>query len=180
MQTSAFSRMRADMVDKQVVARGVYSLPVLEAMRAVPREVFVPQPLREFAYEDVRIPVALGQQLPRPSMVGVMLAALELRGTERVLEIGTGSGYVTALLSHLAQGVHSIEPQGPAAAAAAAWPSGLPCCSRWPRASGQCAPRCWTLGARCSQTACCASWMKCAPRSLKEPPSKLCLLLELL
>ena len=92
MQTSVFSRMRADMVDKQVVARGVYSLPVLEAMRVVPREVFVPESLREFAYEDVRLPVALRQQLPHPSMVGVMLAALELRGTERVLEIGAGPG----------------------------------------------------------------------------------------
>ena len=119
MQISAFSRMRADMVDNQVVARGVYALPVLEAMRTVPREVFVPEPLREFAYADVRLPVTLGQHLPRPSMVGVMLAALDLRGTERVLEIGTGAGYVTALLSRLAQDVRSIEPQGPAAAAAA-------------------------------------------------------------
>jgi protein-L-isoaspartate(D-aspartate) O-methyltransferase len=120
MNSSDTATSRADMVETQVAGRGVRAASVLNALRAVPREVFVPEHLREFAYEDARLPLAEGRTIPRPRIVGAMIEALGLRGGEKVLEVGTGSGYVTAVLGRIAKSVHSVEPIGKLALAAAA------------------------------------------------------------
>src|SRR5208337_4253947 len=88
--------------------RGVRSELVLNAMRSVPRESFVPAQLREFAYEDAPLPIEEGQTIPQPYIVAFMTAALALRGGEKVLEIGTGSGYAAAVLSELAADVSTV------------------------------------------------------------------------
>jgi len=127
MDSIDFAQSRTDMVDQQIVGRGVYARRVLQAMRAVPREQFVPSVMREFAYDDVPLSIAPGQLLPRPGAVAVMLAALDVQANDKVLEIGTGTGYVTALLSRLAHAVCSVEPEERPAAAAAATLRSLAC-----------------------------------------------------
>lgn len=82
---------------------------VIEAMQRVPREAFVPEDLRGAAYENRPLPIGSGQTISQPLMVALMTAALQLKGDERVLEVGTGSGYQAAVLSHLARGVISVE-----------------------------------------------------------------------
>lgn len=82
---------------------------VLTAMENVPREVFVPSASRNVAYEDVPLPIAMGQTISQPYIVGLMTEALELAGWERVLEVGTGCGYQAAILANLAQWVVSVE-----------------------------------------------------------------------
>ena len=86
------------MVEKAIVARGVRSELVLAAMRSVPREAFLPHQLREFAYTDCPLPIEEGQTISQPYIVAFMTEALALQGGERVLEIGTGSGYAAAIL----------------------------------------------------------------------------------
>ena len=103
---------REAMVEDQVRARGVRSPRVLEAMRQVPREAFVPQDLREFAYEDTALPIGAGQTITPPGVVAMMIEALDLKGGERVLDIGTGSGYAAAVLARIAAAVYSIERIG--------------------------------------------------------------------
>jgi protein-L-isoaspartate(D-aspartate) O-methyltransferase len=97
------------MVQKQLAARGLKDARVLEAMTWVPREEFVPAAYRTQAYEDRPLPIGEGQTISQPYIVAVTLAALELSASSKVLEIGTGSGYQTALLSRLASRVYSIE-----------------------------------------------------------------------
>src|SRR5436853_7569573 len=104
-----FAKFREDMVKRQIILRGVRSPPVLEAMRTVPREAFLPQSLREFAYEDSPLPIEAEQTISQPYIVAFMIEALELQGGERVLEIGTGSGYAAAVLSRIAGDVYTIE-----------------------------------------------------------------------
>jgi protein-L-isoaspartate(D-aspartate) O-methyltransferase len=91
------------------IARVVHNPRIVEAMRAVPREQFVPGPFRRFAYEDSALPIGEGQTISQPSLVATMTDALGLHGTEHVLEVGTGSGYQAALLSHLARDVVTVE-----------------------------------------------------------------------
>jgi len=100
---------RADMVDRQLRARGIRSETVLEVMGGVPRERFLPSGQRHRAYRDQALPISQGQTLSQPYMVAVMTEALKLRPSDRVLEIGTGSGYQTAVLSPLASEVFSLE-----------------------------------------------------------------------
>src|SRR5215469_12380006 len=88
---------------------GVHDRKVLAAFAATPRESFVNETLLDQAYADLALPTALGQTISQPLMVAVMTQALRLSGRERVLEIGTGSGYQTAILSHLSAHVYSIE-----------------------------------------------------------------------
>jgi protein-L-isoaspartate(D-aspartate) O-methyltransferase len=97
------------MIDTQIRKRGVSSVPVLEAMAAVPRHEFVPLRFRNDAYADKPLPIGEGQTISQPYMVAAMTEALELTGCERVLEIGTGSGYQAAVLSHLASQVITVE-----------------------------------------------------------------------
>jgi protein-L-isoaspartate(D-aspartate) O-methyltransferase len=108
----AFSKLRREMVEKAIVARGVRSELVLSAMRSVPREAFLPQPLREFAYTDSPLPIEEGQTISQPYIVAFMTEALALQGGETVLEIGTGSGYAAAILAEIAGDVYTIERIG--------------------------------------------------------------------
>ncbi|SFG73024.1 protein-L-isoaspartate(D-aspartate) O-methyltransferase [Palleronia marisminoris] len=97
------------MVTRQIERRGVRDRHVLEAMRTVPREVFVDPGMEEFAYEDRPLPIGDGQTISQPYIVGLMIEAAELRPGDRVLEIGAGSGYAAAVLSRIATSVHAIE-----------------------------------------------------------------------
>lgn len=104
-----FAARRAEMVDRDIAARGVDDARVLAAMRAVPRERFVPDSRRDEACADHPLPIGDGQTISQPYIVARMSAALQLRGGERVLEIGTGSGYAAAVLARLAAEVHTVE-----------------------------------------------------------------------
>ena len=115
-----FAKLRDSMVDLQIARRGVRSHLVLDAMRTVPREAFLPEPLREFAYEDAPLPIAEGQTISQPYIVALMTDALALEGGEKVLEIGTGSGYAAAILSRIARNVYTVERIGQLAEKAAA------------------------------------------------------------
>ena len=97
------------MVELQLRSRGIDDERVLEAMERVPREEFVPPGLRARAYDDAALPIGAGQTISQPYMVARICAELALRGHERVLDVGTGSGYQAAVLAALAAEVHSIE-----------------------------------------------------------------------
>jgi protein-L-isoaspartate(D-aspartate) O-methyltransferase len=103
------------MVQEQLQQREVRDARVLDAMERVPRHLFVPEPLREHAYEDKPQPIGREQTISQPLMVGLMTQLLELSGRESVLEVGTGSGYQTAILAELALRVTSIERHPPLA-----------------------------------------------------------------
>ena len=100
---------RAEMVERQLIARGISDERVLSAMKKVPRHLFVPEDLRSCAYEDRALPIGEEQTISQPYMVAIMTELLELKGGEKVLEIGTGSGYQAAILSELAGEVFTIE-----------------------------------------------------------------------
>ena len=104
-----FSALRARMIEEQIFARGVRDEKVLEAMGRVPRELFVPEELREYAYEDRPLPIPGGQTISQPYIVAFMVEALGLEGGERVLEVGAGSGYAAAVLAEIAGEVYAIE-----------------------------------------------------------------------
>ncbi len=104
-----FARQREQMVERQIAARGVRSEAVLDAMRRVRREGFLPSYLGEFAYEDTPLPIEEEQTISQPYIVAFMIEALELEGHERVLEVGTGSGYAAAVLAEVAEDVYTIE-----------------------------------------------------------------------
>jgi protein-L-isoaspartate(D-aspartate) O-methyltransferase len=97
------------MVEEQLRARDVADQRVLAAMERVPRELFVPEELRDRAYDDVALPLGGGQTISQPYMVAKICEALALHGDERVLDVGTGSGYQAAVLAELAAEVHTIE-----------------------------------------------------------------------
>lgn len=107
--TDRFTREREEMVEFQVRARGVRDERVLAAMRKVPRHLFVPKGFERAAYEDRPLPIGEGQTISQPYIVAVMTEQLELQPQDRVLEVGTGSGYQAALLAELAGSVVSIE-----------------------------------------------------------------------
>ncbi|HXH07426.1 MAG TPA: protein-L-isoaspartate(D-aspartate) O-methyltransferase [Vicinamibacterales bacterium] len=104
-----FEALRARMVDTQIAARGITDPRVLEAMRRVPRHLFVPPALAASAYEDRPLPIGEGQTISQPYMVAAMTAALAPPPEARILEVGTGSGYQAAVLAQLAREVVSIE-----------------------------------------------------------------------
>ncbi|HEY2074297.1 MAG TPA: protein-L-isoaspartate(D-aspartate) O-methyltransferase [Gaiellaceae bacterium] len=100
---------REAMVAQQLEARGISDERVLDAMARVPRERFVPEELRDHAYDDAALPIGEGQTISQPYMVARICEELGLHGGERVLDVGTGSGYQAAVLAELAAEVHSIE-----------------------------------------------------------------------
>jgi protein-L-isoaspartate(D-aspartate) O-methyltransferase len=104
-----FRSSREEMVDRQIAARGVLNPRVLDAMRAIPRHLFVPEPYIRSAYEDRPLPIGEGQTISQPYIVAVMTELLEPREGDRMLEIGAGSGYQAAILSRLVKKVTSIE-----------------------------------------------------------------------
>lgn len=103
------STARELMVDRHIRARGVRDPRVLEALSSVPREMFVPPHLTEVAYADRPLAIEAGQTISQPYIVAVMTEALDLEPTDRVLEIGTGSGYAAAVLARIAKQVYTIE-----------------------------------------------------------------------
>jgi protein-L-isoaspartate(D-aspartate) O-methyltransferase len=107
MSDSQLQRER--MIQRQIAARGVCDPFTLEAMRRIPREEFVAAPLREFAYEDSPLPIEAGQTISQPYIVALMIAEAQIRPGERVLEIGTGSGYAAAVMATIAAKVYAIE-----------------------------------------------------------------------
>ncbi|MGH7388839.1 MAG: protein-L-isoaspartate(D-aspartate) O-methyltransferase [Candidatus Rokuibacteriota bacterium] len=126
-------RDRLRMVEDQVARRGVTDARVLDAMRRVPRHLFVEEALRERAYGDHPLPIGEGQTISQPYIVGLMTSLLELTGSEKVLEVGTGSGYQTAVLALLARRVCSIERLGGLATRARAVLEGLGSTNVWIR-----------------------------------------------
>jgi len=115
-----FAVRRQEMIEKQLRRRGVTDVAVLAAMAAVPRHEFVPEELRSNAYEDVPLPIGGGQTISQPYIVAAMTAALHLRPSDRVLEIGTGCGYQAAVLACLTKEVFTIERRAELASSASA------------------------------------------------------------
>jgi protein-L-isoaspartate(D-aspartate) O-methyltransferase len=109
LDSKKFERWREDMVKKQIEARGVTDPKVLEAMRKVPRHLFVSEALMEQAYGDFPLPIGEQQTISQPYIVAEMTQALQLKKDDRVLEIGTGSGYQAAILSQIVAKVYTIE-----------------------------------------------------------------------
>src|ERR1700686_2190584 len=124
-QRDYFQAERERMVRTQLAERGIREVRVLDAMSGVPRHEFVPETLRQEAYEDHPLPIGEGQTISQPYIVAAMLEHLALRSGDCVLEVGTGSGYVTALLSLLCAEVYSIERHARLAAAAESTLRGL-------------------------------------------------------
>jgi protein-L-isoaspartate(D-aspartate) O-methyltransferase len=104
-----YEAARELMVQSQLEARGITDPRVLQAMRKVPRHLFVPEPIRYKAYDDMALSIGEGQTISQPYMVALMTELLCLRGTEKVLEVGTGSGYQAAVLAELAREVYTVE-----------------------------------------------------------------------
>ncbi len=104
-----YSKLRERMVQRQIAGRGVRSEKVLNAMRKVPRERFLPKGQGVWAYDDAPLPIGDGQTISQPYIVAYMTEALALDGGEKVLEIGTGSGYAAAVLAEIAADVYTIE-----------------------------------------------------------------------
>jgi len=102
-------KARLKMVEGQIVARGIADARVLEAMRKIPRHLFIEEALSDRAYDDSALPIGEKQTISQPFIVALMTQALALQATDKVLEIGTGSGYQTAILAELAARVYSIE-----------------------------------------------------------------------
>jgi protein-L-isoaspartate(D-aspartate) O-methyltransferase len=106
---AGYSKLREYMVRDQIARRGVISEKVLAAMRKVPRERFLPVGQADYAYDDTPLPIGDGQTISQPYIVAYMAEALTLKGGEKVLEIGTGSGYAAAILAEIAAEVYTIE-----------------------------------------------------------------------
>lgn len=108
-----FVTMREQMVTVQLQEREIIDDAVLDAMRTVPRHVFVPKRFQRYAYADIPLPILAGQTISQPYVVAYMLSALRLQPTDRALEVGTGSGYAAALLGAMVREVHTVERHKP-------------------------------------------------------------------
>jgi protein-L-isoaspartate(D-aspartate) O-methyltransferase len=104
-----FARQRQEMIDRQIRARGIRDEAILAALAEVPRERFVLDAYRHAAYDDTPLPIPGEQTISQPYVVALMMRALDLRPEDKVLEIGAGSGYATALLSRIVREVHGVE-----------------------------------------------------------------------
>lgn len=109
MSNSDMENLRFEMVETQLVQRGIRDQRLLDVMKRLPREIFLPADLTHQAYQDRALPVELGQTISQPYIVACMTQALELEPHHRVLEIGTGTGYQTAILAYLAEKIYSVE-----------------------------------------------------------------------
>jgi protein-L-isoaspartate(D-aspartate) O-methyltransferase len=109
MLASNFEKVRARMVEEQLLPRSIHDQKTLEAMRKVPRHLFVEDAMKNQAYGDSPLPIGRGQTISQPYIVALMTQALGLKGHERVLEIGTGSGYQAAILSQICEKVYTVE-----------------------------------------------------------------------
>ena len=109
MLASDFEKARARMVEEQLIPRSIHNQKTLEAMGKVPRHLFVEDALKNQAYGDFPLPIGRGQTISQPYIVALMTQALGLKGHERVLEIGTGSGYQAAILSQVCEKVYTVE-----------------------------------------------------------------------
>lgn len=105
----SYATIRLRMVEEQLKPRGIYDEPTLKAMSEVPRHLFVEEAMRARAYGDYPLPIAAGQTISQPYIVAKMTELLQLSGHERVLEIGTGSGYQAAILSRMCERVYTVE-----------------------------------------------------------------------
>ncbi|MCD6419721.1 MAG: protein-L-isoaspartate(D-aspartate) O-methyltransferase [Synergistetes bacterium] len=108
-ELKGWQRLAQEMVETQIAKRGIKDERVLAAMANLPRHLFVPPRLRDSAYDDTPLPIGMGQTISQPYMVALMTELLALKGDERVLEIGTGSGYQTAVLCKLCAQVYTVE-----------------------------------------------------------------------
>ncbi len=106
---AVYAARRERMVAEQIEDRGVRDTAVLRAMRLVPRHLFVTLPYQQFAYDDTPLPIPAGQTISQPYIVAYMIAALKLQPVDRVLDVGTGSGYAAAVLSRIVAEVYTIE-----------------------------------------------------------------------
>ncbi|MCL4378482.1 MAG: protein-L-isoaspartate(D-aspartate) O-methyltransferase [Actinobacteria bacterium] len=104
-----YELLRNDMINYQIVARGITDKKVIQAMKKVPREEFIDDDAKDEAYEDRPLPVGFGQTISQPYIVALMTESLELEGNEKVLEVGTGSGYQAAILAEIVKNVYTIE-----------------------------------------------------------------------
>lgn len=104
-----FDKLKASMITEQLITRDISDKAVLEAFRKVSRHEFVPEELRQSAYNDYPLPIGENQTISQPYMVALMTEYLKLKGSEKVLEIGTGSGYQAAILGEIAKEVYSVE-----------------------------------------------------------------------
>jgi protein-L-isoaspartate(D-aspartate) O-methyltransferase len=120
---------RHSMIEHDLRGRGIHDARVLDAISRIPRELFVPEKYASSAYDDNPLPIGMGQTISQPYIVALMTQLLELSGSESVLEIGTGSGYQTALLSELAGRVYTIERFGELSEQAQAVLAKLDCCN---------------------------------------------------
>lgn len=109
LATNGYEKARARMVDEQIVARGITNERVLAAMRSVPRHLFIEEALWPQAYGDFPLPIGQGQTISQPSIVALMTQLLGLTGSEKVLEIGTGCGYQSAILATMCEQVYTVE-----------------------------------------------------------------------
>ena len=114
-----FAALREEMVRRQIEGRGIRNPHLLQAMREVPREAFVPAPLAGYAYEDSPLPIEADQTISQPYIVALMIEAAEIAPGDRVLEIGAGSGYAAAVIGRIAGEVIGVERHGELAALAA-------------------------------------------------------------
>ncbi len=101
--------LRLKMIETQLIPRGINDKNVLKAMKKIPRDIFVPKEYKDKAYEDHPLPIGTGQTISQPYIVALMTQVLELTGKEKVLEIGTGSGYQTAILAELSYRIYTVE-----------------------------------------------------------------------
>ncbi len=108
-KSDPYAILRKKMVETQIKARGIKDEKVINAMLKVERHLFVPPQYRKYAYEDTPLPIGEGQTISQPYIVALMTELLELKGNEKVLEIGTGSGYQAAILAEIAREVYTIE-----------------------------------------------------------------------
>ena len=109
MMAQDYLEERKQMVARQLRGNGISDRRILESFESIPRHLFVPEEYRSAAYEDRPLPIGFQQAISQPYIVAYMIQSLELTGTERVLEVGTGSGYLAAILSALVPEVHTIE-----------------------------------------------------------------------